>query len=583
MGVFILFKSNVKAEQKERAERLCGKMGLKDSRLLNFANFSIRVFVRPFVNEYPLIEKDGHTLICSGMPIYPGSPNLKDTLEKLLEDLLSDRNKKPKARGNYSLLLIEKGKDILLLRDGSDISNIYYSQDQSILSNSFLAVSYTIDQKLSPNLMAMAEVISSGRLIGPETLFNEVIRLNKGELKSIEGVKILRDNQPETNSSSRNYSEEIEFQLDSIGELYKDTQAFAENYGVDIGITGGHDSRMVAGFANKYFSNFQLHSFWRKNEDTELKIARKVSDFFQKELKVEPAFSSLEADEKKLEDTLEASLLFYDGHIRMHCYLMEPFHVPEYRKKVLGEHRLGMGGVGGEQYRNEWHNQHSKRSLNSFVKYDLSGFLSGEVFSNKEFNQTFRQKLKSKLKRELGITGSESLKKIDIQAYYNEVYVASLLGARFNSENIMGFYFTPFTDPTLTGNSYSILNHEPVSFEFQQEMIRRFSPDLAAVDSGYGYDFLRGESKSRRRAFYLKDFIPKAIYAQLLKRRAKKRDPEEFHSYMKKFKSFEKGISLMDEFGLPINVDHLGRYPNLWPVLLSLAFMLGYLKRDNRI
>ena len=587
MGAFLLVKQNAPAFDALPAFKVFETMGLRSPREFVIGGWKLWSWKKIRSDEDHFVHRNNSLLVCSGTPIYKGSNNLKESLELILNDLQQGAFQYNNIRGSYGLIYSSDGNNIKILTDQAGIWNIYFDSKAQIISSSFLAVIFGLKNKVSLNKFAATEVITSGRLIGPDTLFNEIVRLEISLMTTIGELELIRDQElldfPEP-GSVRSFDESVHEQIAAIDQYFNDIKNFGDNYGVDSGLTAGHDSRMMLIQVKKYFNYFQMHSFWRKSKDLELTIAEKVAEKANVPLRVVEGKHHFDKTNEQLEDTLKKSLFFYDGHIRMHCFLMEDYHTIEHRTAILGDKKLGINGIGGEQYRNEWHMELPSWSMDYFIRYALAYQLSGECFTNKNFENQYFDYLKTRLLKKLGLDiNSKRISKKYVQKYYNEIYVASLMGVRTNAENALGHFITPFIDRQLTRIAYRSLSHHGISFNFQQAMIRKMDPELAAVQSGYGYSFAEGEPLSKKLKYIVKEFTPTRLYQQKLNKKFDTAGNMEFQQYLDKYPVFRESIAFIHQIGLPVNEKIITSRPDIMPVYLSLAYFLHYLAKQDRL
>ena len=285
-----------------------------------------------------------------------------------------------------------------------------------------------------------------------------------------------------------------------------------------------------------------------------------------------------------MEHNLEEALLYYDGHVRMHCFYTEAYNTREHRLEILRNKRLGLNGVGGEQYRNEWHMESSSWSIEYFVRYFLCYHLSGRCFTDSEAEEAYFNYLEEKLRHRLGIDkGSKRISRLQVQRYLNEAYVASLMGARTNAENKIAHFLTPFIDRQLTRYSYEGLPFHGLSFQFQQAMLREINPELASVVSGYGYDFMRGEPLKERLKYLIKECTPKEVYQRKLEKSFWSYGNKDFQQFLKQFPVIERSVEELRAFNLPVDEYKVTSRPDLMPVYISLAYFISYLKKHVRV
>ena len=586
MGAFLLVKKNNTGFHTAKALEVFDTMGLKTPDEFTIGDWNLWSWKKIRSNEPQFCSMGTALLICSGTPVYRGSHNLGESLQHMLNDLVNDCFNFNNSRGSYSLVYSPNGKDLKIITDQAGIANVYFDNNAGAISSSFLAIVFGLKQQVTLNKMAATEVITCGRLIGPDTLFNEIKRLEISLTDRICELPVVNDKAlldfPEIPTSA--FNESVNEQIAAIDSYFSDVKNFGDNYGVDSGLTAGHDSRMMLIEARKYFKNFQVHSFWRKSKDLELTIAEQVAQKAGLQLKVVEGKHQLDKTEEQLKETLKKSLYFYDGHIRMHCFLMEDYHTIEHRSEILGDKQLGMNGIGGEQYRNEWHMELPKWSLKYFTRFALTYHLSGRCFTDAAFENEYFNYLEEKLLRKLGLkSGTKSIPKKYIQKYYNELYVASLMGVRTNAENALGHFITPFIDRQLTRTSYKALYHHGISFEFQQAMIRKMDPGLASVKSGYGYSFADGEPVKKKIKYLVKEFTPAGIYQDKLDKKFESAGNKDFQHYKEKYKIFADSVSFMQQYKLPLDEKIFTSRPDIMPVYLSLAYFLYFLSGEGRL
>lgn len=586
MGAFLLAKHNDSGFNAAAAVKVFETMGLRSPDEFILGDRKLWSWKKMRSDEPHFVTRDTALLVCAGTPVYKQTATITESLGRIMDDLQQGNFNYRNIRGSYALVYSPDGKNIQLLTDQAGISNVYFDTDVKIISSSFLAVVHGLTKKLTLNKLAATEVITSGRQIGPDTLFNEIQRMEITLMDSIGEVKLVKDpallSLPDMNVPG--FDACVTEQVEEIDSFFKDVQQFGEYYGVDSGLTAGHDSRMMLIQVRKYFKNFQIHSFWRKVKDLELTIAEKVADKAGLKLRVIEGKHELDKTEEQLKDTLKKSLYFYDGHIRMHCFLMEDYHTIEHRTAILGDKKLGINGIGGEQYRNEWHMELPSWSLDYFTRYGMVYQLAGQCFTSKEAEENYLKYLSAKLLRKLGLNAdTKRLSKLDIQKYYNEVYVASLMGVRTNAENALGHFLTPFIDRQLTRASYRSLKHHGISFGFQQAMIRKMDAILASVVSGYGYSFTQGEPLKKKLKYLVKEFTPKNIYQDKLNKKFAAAGNKYFRQYLDKYSIFKESVEYLHGFRLPVDEKTVTSRPDIMPVYLSLAYFLYMLSTENRL
>jgi len=313
-------------------------------------------------------------------------------------------------------------------------------------------------------------------------------------------------------------------------------------------------------------------------------VAKKVALKAKVNLQIVPANFHMDMNNDQMSDNLFKALMFYDGHIRMHCFLTEEYNTAGHRKKILGNMRLGINGIGGEQYRNEEHMESPSWSLRYFVKYFIGYHIGGRSFTNKKFEEEYFKYIKSKLLVRLSLDKHKRrISRINVKKYLNELYVTSLMSVRTNAENQLSFYLTPYTDRQVTVSSYSAIPHLGISFRFQQEMIRKLDPDLAAVMSGYGYAFSEGEPLRVKIKYILKEITPAFIYQRKLDQVYDQKGNEDFRKFIDKFPIISEAVNTLRKLDIPLDEYRITSRPDLMPVYISMGYLIYFLQQKGKI
>ena len=587
MGAFILTaKTNIQATE-AGLQTLMSDKGFKEPRIVSFADFVVYQYDKIISDESHYREKNNCHFFFSGTPIYKNAASISSSIDSIVDAILNNNFNFNNVRGAYAVLFTNAKAEFSMLTDQAGIFNVYYNSSFTAFSNLFLATIFATPGKLSFNRFAATEVMMSGRQVGPDSLLNEIkkyeVFTDKGSLGP---VTIVNDDKlvSPVHSKRSGFDTQVDEQIKALDDYFSDIKPFAENYGIDSGITGGHDSRMMLILLKRHISNFSLHSLWRKKEDVELSVAKNVAAAAKIHLNITPVKHHFDKTDSEMSDNLSNALLFYDGHIRMHCFLTEEYNTPKHRLEIMGNKRLGMNGIGGEQYRNEEHMEVSRWPMSYFIKYFLAYHLGGTSFTDSRYEEEFFTYLKNKIVKRLGLDPKANhISRADVKRYMNEIYVTSLMSARTNAENQLTHFITPYVDRQLTLSAYHALPHLGISFAFQQAMIRKMDPQLAGVRSGYGYDFNEGEPLKKKLKYIVKELTPRNVYQSKLDKAIDNKGNDEFNLFLEKFPVLRSSVELLREYKIPLDEKRLSSCPDLMPVYLSLAYFLKYLNTRNKL
>jgi hypothetical protein len=522
------------------------------------------------------LKNGDNFIICAGTIVYK-KHGYSDSLKILYEDIINNAVAADELLGTF-FIIVYLNEKLSYLSDRSGIQNIFYSIDKKIISTSFLACSYSF-QSLTINNNALRELLTSGTLIGPDTIFNEVFRyeVNINNLEGLSHIKLEKKSFPEPCKSS--FESCVNGQIDVLENYFNSIKSLADGVGVDSGLTGGHDSRLIMILGLKYFSNISFHSHWREGKSIELDAANEVSRVAGVKLTSIPVMSPRNMSTEQIENNFTESFLYFDGLSRMHSFWTEEYNTREYREKVLNGNLLGLSGIGGEQYRNEERMNRRVWNLKKIIKYKVLLYQCGDCYSNEESLNNIVNYISNKIIRILGLNEKDSITHLDFKRYLNEVFIPGRLGVRNNAENQLSYFLSPFTDYTVANESYAIVNKLGISDSFEETMIRLLNPKLAAVDSDHGYDFHKGEPLLRKIKSYFIDLIPiELMYRYYSKQMRKKNVNKQYRMFIEKSAYLREGVSLLNSLDLKIDLDSLSKRPDLMPLILANGFLLNKFK-----
>jgi hypothetical protein len=529
-----------------------------------------------FVEEDAYLLSDGAGLFTAGTFIYKQAADLTTSLHLLLTDLLNNNFSYTNIRGHFVFLFTPDFKNIFLATDRAGVQNLFYDTQLHYISSSFSALAVAYGKELQHDKQALTETLVHGYAIGPDTIYEQIKRFEPALNPGMGSIKLLKDDSPQYDFSTRlSFNKEVDRQIDCIDDYFNDTKAFLNTYGVDLGLSDGHDSRLLASFVQKHISNARYYTFWRKKKNKEIEIAENVSKVLNKELIMEEGHDALDKNEAELKETFDSAFHFYDGLPKMHCYFHEDFNTISFREKFLDKIKIGFNGIGGEQYRNDEHLIFPSYNKRFFIQHILTYQKTGKCV-DQTYEEIFFKNIESKISRLLHSSDAKSkYSRQELKVYYNEIFVNAVRSNRINAENQFAFFLSPLLDAAVIRESYKAYQHLGVSFTFQQEMIRRLSPELANVVSGYGYTFAQGEPLKDKVRFALKSFVP----SNLLIRKAEQRASDNAAQlYIERYPFIKDAYREVEMLQLPVDLKLLMRYPDRWPVVISLGFTLSKIR-----
>ncbi|HAF30854.1 MAG TPA: hypothetical protein DCG75_17580 [Bacteroidales bacterium] len=551
------------------------KMGFKKSITLETSQYHI-VFYKKIIaaiTQYYKNEKD-HIFVV-GTLIYK-ELNLEESVKQFLLDYKTGNLSANQTIGQFTITIISND-EISLFTDCSGISNIYYSSSAKTISSSFLAVC-EFEKQLKINKKALAENLLTGALIGPETIFTNIYRFDSNAEPNFQDINIIQFKNPEFEFRDKPRQQVISEQLDILDGYFSSIKKTVAETRITIGLTGGFDSRLLMCFAERHFSNIEYFSHWRKTESAELKIAKILAQSVSKELMSYPVIHPLDMSEDQAIENLDQAFYHCDGHIRSQLYWHEAYNTLNYLKDVYQNNSLGLHGVGGEQYRNTERIILPKWNFQSWLKYEVLYRYSSNVFVTSSAEKEFIIWYSNKIKQKLDIKTDHSINKFTLKRYQNEIYNVSNRAVRSNFENKAVFFLSPFAEGFVSTRAYEAIPYLGKSLSFQADMIKKISPQLAQIDSDYGFNFYDGESLSSIASGYLKEVVPKKIFFNTYHYFKKGRSNHFYQTYLTRYDFMKELDDLLDTLKIDLDLkQHKSNKDTGW-LLISTAYLLKKFK-----
>lgn len=579
MGAIFIYKTNSQPDL-EAVTDLFQKKGFSQPNIFETDIYRILHYqkIRMQGANENFIRKDDDFMLCVGTIIYK-KLNYSESLKSLYDDFNENSIKAQELLGTF-FIVFRKNGNISYITDRSGIQNIFYTQDKNVISTSFLASIYSQSSPLTINKNALIEILTTGTLIGPETIFNEIRRLEETDDDRLDNFeKIKLDERKFTGYCQGTFDECVNDQISTLEKYFNSIKKIADNEGADSGLTGGHDSRLIMALGLKHFSKISFHSHWRNEKSVELDSAKKLAETAGVDLISISVKDPLEMSGEELDNNFLQCFLFFDGLSRMHSFWTEEYNTLSYRKKILNDNNLGLSGVGGEQYRNEERMNRDQWNLKNVIKYKILLYNCGECFINKEELDRVVGYIDKKIRKKLQLTTNEKIDHLIFKRYLNEVFIPARLGVRNNAENQLSFFLSPFTDHNVAVEAYKIVNKLGISYSFEESMINKIDPKLASVPSDHGFDFHKGEPFLNKIKAYIIDLIPMEIlYKYYSKKMIKKNSRPQFEKLLEKSQYLREGVTLLDQLNLPIDLNKLAEKADLMPLILANGYLLKKLE-----
>jgi hypothetical protein len=444
-----------------------------------------------------------------------------------------------------------------------------------IFTNSFVGLLRMSKNKLTLNKDAAAELLATGLIIGNETLINEIVFVN--DLFNNKSFNILHST-IETIPQEKTYKNVVNQHAQLLKKFSSDFSSDWFNYlphsNLNVSITGGLDSRLITAAILDNHSNFDFYTYWRdkQSKDLDFTIASQIATYLNKSLHYKPISNPIEMDESGLEEVFRQSHNSCDGVIRPGSFWDEEFSTSLYRSSLLSPPYLRVTGFEGEYYRNmERLPLQSSRSLKSWIKWEMIYRFAGFNFNNKVEYERVEQNILSKLQE---IIGQESLNLYTYKDYYRKAVVPSYRSLQNNVENRSGFILSPFADTLISENAIKTIPHLGNSLQFEIDLLKTISIELAALPNDYNFNFVHGENRNfyiklwqafpapfKHKLFTLYRGYYKDSYISLL---------SEKHNFIRSL------ISTVMSIGLPLNLENIISRSVRGKLVLNLGYFLKH-------
>ncbi|MCZ7637777.1 MAG: hypothetical protein M5U12_18110 [Verrucomicrobia bacterium] len=273
------------------------------------------------------------------------------TLDRLLAEVVSGQFDQSALRGNFALLIWINGR-LSLLTDALGVCHVFTDREHNRFSTSFLALLASFPERQRLDRLAVLEKLATGYVVGPDTIIQGIQRLTPVTRQTVRvpDLEVIPPRVPAWSLASTRASL-ADCLVEHTGRLrqyFTDIAPLGRDLGVDLGLSSGYDSRLLALLARPVFPNLSLHTHWvRGVHDAEKARAEALARALRLELRVhpEPVFESLPAEE--LEAALLDGLYYYDARAGDNSGAYSTTYTRRYKTLTLADRRLRLNGEGG--------------------------------------------------------------------------------------------------------------------------------------------------------------------------------------------------------------------------------------------
>lgn len=567
MGALFLYHKSCSIEERQVRE-FYKKKGFINPFIFDLGEYRLLLYKKQLVDVNNYYSLDSVSLYVCGSLFYKGL-NYEHSLKELLLDYRNECVSANDLYGNYVCLFYNsQTKKITFCLDPAFAKNVYYSTKLKIISSNYLAILECLDS-WSINELAIAENLTTGHLISPDTYVNEIQKIDKINFHELDNFFPNL----ETRTFTPKVIERIERRKDALrhanemlSQYFSAVKNIAHQFGAHIGLTGGFDSRLLLMHAKKYITNLITNSFWRENS-IEYEIAKNLAyvanvPFY--------AFENGSFEAPPPEHMMKKSFYFFDGQIRSQNNWDEVFNLPEYAAQIAYNHFVGFHGSGGEQYRNA-DRLIGSIPFNTYVKYEWMFKQSFNFFKDKELERAIFNRISAKIRRLTGISDNR-IGLLELKIIQNEVWNTANRLTRVNVLNQQQFYFAPFTEYQLSHAAYSYVPYLGPSLAFQIDLLNNLDRELSEVRTNYGFRIDKGEPLKMQLVPYAMKIVPRSLFYWFYKRWKK----------YQRITGNQKEIYITNPYlldlGRKIDLKKLGENKNLRSGLRAFDFLLNKIR-----
>ncbi len=559
MGAFFLYRTEAPLNR-SAVEALFKAKGFSEPAAHIFGPWTLLHYRKQLMAGEPLsVATPEDALFATGTFAYKGL-GLHKSLEAVLSDYRAGRLERDRLVGAYCFLFCRQ-EGIEFLTDPLGLFHVFTNAGNTVFSSSFAAVLKAGPRKYALNMPAVTENLLSGYMVGPETSVKGVYladaryrrTFKHGEIAFVPQPADSRHDDPRRTGSFNACVDEQLAELDRHFSLFKGV--VDEAGGVDIGLSGGYDSRVLLLMAKRHFGKVYAHSHFHRAVTADETCAEKISSAVGVPLyRCAEAKQPAEMDVEEFERNLENTAAYNDGRVIHDYSWLVFFRTRWYREAVLRDLRFGMNGLGGELYRNHDNHCLPRVGAREWVKARVFGALTAAAAKPQALEATLDYLL-DKAGATLGSDLGSRMTQQETRRYFGELFSVYGAAVRTNIDSQLAFSLSPFLDYGPRLASYRALPYLGLDGRFEAAMISRMSPQLAAITSNYGYPFDRRPPLSRLAKCAARGLLPYGLQNSLALARSASVDAHYAETYKRLLQTqplVRRAVELMrsEQFGL---------------------------------
>lgn len=420
--------------------------------------------------------------------------NQKPDLLRAVHDDLCSHNSLPKDLSG-SFVVIALIRNVIHIESGCNgLIKVYSTSDTQAVSTSLVALRKLVSS-VTISKQELFEYILCGTVYGAKTVFHEISVLESRKTHVFHNDSYHTfDKPPEPPISPNRYSDlksNVTRVSEDLRQIFSKIKSCYGNQ-LAVPITGGFDSRLICACVNQAGIRPDFCFVLHKDHQKDIDIAKKIAKALKWDLVVlDNDFNSWEKG--KQVNILKNQYYSYDG--LGIGGILQVFSGMDAYARIPPNHLL-LDGNGGEIFRNIHRLPNRPMKLRDYV---LKTFLKKiPSFSQPAFNMDeFIYNVSDKISSIMRYKGKTSPRH-QLEAIFPYFSLKYWLAENFSVANQFTDIYSPFSDPELVRRSLMIPSRFKQLGFIEAKVIENISPDLASIDSNYGYDFRYGMTIARR-------------------------------------------------------------------------------------
>ncbi len=517
MSAFILHNQTYVFNKKD-LDSVFSKKGLTISEELNFGDFHLRVYAPQAKPTYSYNEGQDW-ILALGTFIYKGLPSA-DGLKQALLDTQNKRLSHSNFRGNFALFLWIDQK-LTVLTDALGVYQLFANEDCSCISSSFLALITSSPHKRRINRKALYEKLLTGYIVGPDTLVEGIQHLTPArqrELHSPELTFVTASPYRGSSTCPIIFDDAVDQHVQNLQTYFDDITPFVRGQQIDMGLSSGYDSRLIALYERYLPADFSVHTHHVQGvHDGERKRSEVIAKALELPIRVYPQQALEKMEVNAVETALLDGLYFYDARSGDNSGAYSPTYTRAYKQQSLGGASLRFNGEGGEIFRNYYHTALPRVHFPSWIKDHLYYSVFSHAIPDQDLQAEITEYILEKLCRQLGRDFKGAVDLECTRVYYGEVRVPQCEGVLANADSQIVNFLMPFAEADIQRSAYGLTRHIGVSGRFQAAMIKKLDLKIASLPSHHGFP-LSSEPVKHKIKSALRGYIPSHIWLERMKR-----------------------------------------------------------------